>query len=145
MTQPSESGPLAVSHRRIDHRGSWATPTPVEFNNADSVPKTGHRVLGATDLMERPVKPAELAQARLFEGILQTEFARLNELADRKAGPLDWLKHPDSWVGQVPKDRMQVYARLDEVRHLLEALRDRFADARFSGERQTSKCDNTSE
>ena len=87
-----------------------------------------------THFVGRPRKPAEVAQARLFEGILQTEFARLNELANRKSGPLEWLKHPDSWAGQIPKDRMQLYARLDEVRHLLEALRDRFADAGFSGQ-----------
>ncbi len=136
MMQPSGTGPLALSHRRIGNRGSWALPSQVEFKNAGLLPETtnGHRMLGTADLMDLPVKPAELAQARLFDALLRAELVRLNEQASRRTVPLEWLKHPDSSGDQAPKDRIQVYARLEEVRHLIEALRNRFADARFDGE-----------
>ncbi len=71
-----------------------------------------------------PAKPAELAQARAFERILHAEFARLNELATRLSSGRAPLPDPDNG-GELA----QIRERLEEVRHLLRALRDRFGGA----------------
>jgi hypothetical protein len=66
-----------------------------------------------------PMEPAEVAQARLFEEILQAQFTRLNERATRMARPLDRR-------GEPPRDVMNAYAHLGEIERLREALRVRF-------------------
>jgi hypothetical protein len=123
MVQPADSSvPLALSRRPRSSRGRWAAPA--EYNDARVVPKTvnGHRTLGAASVLPRPVKPAELAQARVFEGLLQAESAELHELVHRMAGTVDL--QPDS---SAPAwDLMQIGARIDEIQRLLQALRGRF-------------------
>jgi len=63
-----------------------------------------------------------MAQARLFDEILQDEMAELLELAaaiEARAADRDEPRHS--------KELQRVSARICEVRRLLDALRDRFA------------------
>jgi hypothetical protein len=124
MVQPANSSvSLALSRRPRNSRGRWAAPA--EYNDARVVPKTvsGHRTLAAASVT-RPVKPAEVAQARVFEILLQAESAELHELAHRVTGAadqqLDTNSSAPSW------DLMQIRTRMDEVQRLLQALRGRF-------------------
>jgi hypothetical protein len=88
------------------------------------VPKavSDRRTIGAASVVPRPVNPAEVAQARVFEGLLQAESAELQELACRMAGAQqsDLNSSAPSW------DLMQIRARIEEVQRLLQALRGRF-------------------
>jgi hypothetical protein len=125
MVQPADSSvSLALSRRPRSSRGRWATP--VDHNDARVAPKTvsGHRTLAADTVLPRPVTPAEVAQARVFEGLLQAESAELHELAHRMAGAVD--QQPDSDSSAPPWDLMQIRARINEVQGLLQALRGRF-------------------
>ena len=65
-------------------------------------------------LPHNPTLPAEIAQARVFERLLQAEGAELRELAHRLAS--------DEQSG----DLTQLHARIDEVDGLLRALQGRF-------------------
>jgi hypothetical protein len=125
MAQPADSSvSLALSRRPRSSRGRWAAP--VDYTDARVVPKTvsGHRTMTAASAQPHPVKPAEAAQARVFEGLLQAESAELHELAHRMAGAVD--QQPDSDSSAPPWDLMQIRARIDEVQGLLQALRGRF-------------------
>lgn len=125
MAQPGNpSVSLALSRRPRSSRRRWAAPA--EYNDARVVPKTvsGHRTMTAASAQPRPVKPAEVAQARVFEGLLQAESAELHELARRMAGAVD--QQPDSDGSAQPWDLMQIRTRIDEVQGLLQALRGRF-------------------
>jgi hypothetical protein len=125
MVQPADSSvSLALTRRPRSSRGRWTAP--VDYNDARVLPKTvgGHRTLGATNVVPRPVKPAEVAQARVFEGLLQAEAAELHELLHRMAGAVD--QQPDTDSSVPAWDLMQIRARIDEVQCLLQALRGRF-------------------
>jgi hypothetical protein len=120
----NSSDSLALSRRPRNSRERWAAP--VEYTDSRVLPKavSGHRTLGTASVVPRPVKPAEVAQARVFEGLLQAECAELHELAHRMPGAVDQQRDNDSpsptW------DLMQIRARIDEVQRLLQALRGRF-------------------
>jgi hypothetical protein len=74
----------------------------------------------------RPPQPAEIAQARVFEHLLQAECAELQELAHRLAGD----KH------QSELDELsQIRTRIDEVHNLLQALHGRFPHSLPDGDR----------
>jgi hypothetical protein len=69
----------------------------------------------------RPRSAADMAQARLFDDILQDEMSELQELAaaiEARAADRDEPGHS--------KELQRVNARIYEVRRLLDALRDRF-------------------
>jgi hypothetical protein len=69
--------------------------------------------------------PAEVAQARVFEGLLQAESAELHELAHHiSVGGGD--QRPAHNSSAPSWDLLQIRARLDEVQNLLQALRGRF-------------------
>ncbi len=69
----------------------------------------------------RPTSAADMAQARLFDEILQGEIAELKELvAGIEARWSDPHEQP------CREELQQVYARIAEVRQLLDALRGRF-------------------
>ena len=125
MLQPANSSVSLASPRRPRNaRGAWAAPA--EYNDARVFPKTlnGRRSLAAASLISRSVTPAEVAQARVFESLLQAESAELHELAHRVAGAPD--NHLDA-DGSAPSwELMQLRARMDEVQRLLQALRWRF-------------------
>jgi hypothetical protein len=134
MAQPADSsGSLALSRRPRNSRGRWAAP--VQYNEARATPKTvgGHKTLGAASVLPRPVKPAEVAQARVFEGLLQAECVELHELAHRMAGGMD--QQPDKDSSPPSWDLMQIQARIDEVQRLLQALRGRFPHPLPDGDR----------
>jgi hypothetical protein len=125
MVQPADSSvSLALSRRPRSSRGRWVAPAV--YNDARIPPKavSGRRTRGATSVLPRPVQPAEVAQARVFEGLLQAECAELHELAHRLAGAVDQQPEKDS--STPPWDLLQIRARIDEVQHLLQALRGRF-------------------
>jgi hypothetical protein len=115
------SGSLALSRRPRDA--------------ARTLPRTviGSRAFSAASVLpRRPAQPAEIAQARLFEGLLKAECAELQELAQRVAGANQRPEPDDSrWSG----DLAQIRARVDEVHHLLRALQGRFPHTASDGDR----------
>jgi len=125
MVQPANSSvSLALSRRPRNSRARWAAAA--EYNDARVRAKTvsGHRTLTAASVIPRPVTPAEVAQARAFERLLQAESAELHKLAHRIPGAADRQLDNDS---SAPSwDLMQIRARMDEVQRLLQALRGRF-------------------
>jgi hypothetical protein len=69
-----------------------------------------------------PAQPAEIAQARVFERLLQAERAELQELVRA-------TETPDSRGADSTENLTQIRARLDEIHGLLHALRARFPHA----------------
>jgi hypothetical protein len=125
MVQPASSSvSLVVSRRPRNSRGRWAAPA--EYNDAQVLPKPANdrRTLAAAAVIPRPVTPAEVAQARVFEGLLQAESAELHELAHRMTVAGDWQLDDDS--STLPWDLRQMRGRIDEIQRLLQALRGRF-------------------
>lgn len=114
MVQVAESDPVAIRREQIRDAELW--------------PRSRRRVL-VTDPSARPVKPADAAQARNFKAILQAEFTRLNELANRRGGALELLRDADFGESQASREFLELNGCIDEVRDLLEALRDRFGIA----------------
>ena len=98
------------------------------------LPKTsnGSRAFSAASLSTRPAQPAEIAQARVFERLLLTECAELQELAQRMAGGKGRLPAPDD--SQPTGDLAQIRARIDEVHGLLRALQGRFPHSTPDGD-----------
>jgi hypothetical protein len=116
------SGPLALSRR--------------PRNKARTLPRTidGSRAFSAASgLPRRPAEPAEVAQARAFERLLQAECAELQELAHRLAGAKHQRAEPDD--SRQSGDLTQIRARIDEVRELLQALQERFPRSLPDGDR----------
>jgi len=104
-------------------------------NAARMLPRTanGSRGLSAASVLPRPPQPAEIAQARVFEGLLQAECVELQELARRMAGAKDQLTEPDD--SRPTGDLTQIRARIDEVHGLLQALHGRFPHSMSDGNR----------
>jgi len=124
MVQPANSSAsLAMSHTPRKAQARWAAP---DYNNARALPRTvnGSRTISAPGALPRPAMPAEIAQARVFESLLQAESAELCELAHRISGTPD-RQPPDSRSAS-PGDLLQIRARLAEVQDLLQALQGRF-------------------
>lgn len=130
MVDAAQSGPLALPHSHTGDKRSWAMP--FEYDNSNR-----HRMPGAADTPARLAHHAEIAQARLFEKILQAEFAHLNELAFSMAGPLERSNHPALDGREPSRALMQIHARIDEVHRLLAALRGRFPHGYSDSERHT--------
>jgi hypothetical protein len=134
MVKPAQPRPLALPQNRIGNNGSWASPVGYDNSRSSPVATNGRTLLGAVEMPAPPATSAEVAQARVFEAILQAEFARLNALAYAMAGPLDRLKHPDLGSCQPSRDLMLIHARIDEVQRLLAALQGRFPHTGSNGE-----------
>ena len=112
------SGSLALSRRPRD--------------SARTRPRTtiGSPAFSAASVLpRRPAQPAEIAQARVFERLLQAECAELQELAHRMAADKHQQPEPDS--GELT----QIRARIDEVDGLLRALKGRFPHSAPDGDR----------
>lgn len=108
MTKHAASGSLALSRRRR--------------NAARTLPRAiGSPALSATSGLRRPPQPAEIAQARVFERLLQAECVELQELAHRAAAD---KYQPDDVRSAA--ELTQIRARIDEVHGLLRALQGRF-------------------
>ena len=87
---------------------------------------------GASSVVpRRPAQPAEVAQARVFERLLQAECAELHELAHRMAGDKYLRPEPDKSSGELT----QILARIDEIDGLLRALQVRFPRSVPEGDR----------
>jgi hypothetical protein len=114
------SGSLAMSRRPRDL--------------ARTLPRTigGSPGFSATSVLpRRPAQPAEIAQARVFERLLQAECAELQELAHRMAGDKYLRPEPDKSSGELT----QILARIDEIDGLLRALQGRFPHSVPDGDR----------
>jgi hypothetical protein len=80
-----------------------------------------------TDAWARPAHPADAAQARMFDDILQGEIAELEELAasmERR-----WLRRCERGIddeNRPPEGLVRMRGRVSEARQLLDALRERF-------------------
>jgi hypothetical protein len=79
------------------------------------------------DAWARPAHPADVAQARAFDVILQGEIAELEQLAasmERK-----WLRRCERGIDnehRPPEGLVRMRGRVSEAQRLLDALRDRF-------------------
>jgi hypothetical protein len=79
------------------------------------------------DAWARPAHPADIAQARMFDTILQGEIAELEQLVasmERK-----WLRRCERGIddeNRPPESILRMRGRVTEAQHLLDALRDRF-------------------
>jgi hypothetical protein len=75
---------------------------------------------------ERPVQAADVAQARLFDEILQNEIAELEQIAE--AAERQWLQRRVRGVGEdsLPDALVRLGERVAEAHQLLNALRGRF-------------------
>jgi hypothetical protein len=80
-------------------------------------------------LPRRPAQPAEIAQARVFERLLQAECAELQELAYRMA------QQPEPDDSRPSRELTELRARIDEVHGLLRALQGRFPHSAPDGDR----------
>ena len=80
----------------------------------------------AADVSARPISAADVAQARLFDEILQGEIAELEEVA--QSAEARWLRRRQRDIGddRIPEALVRLRARIDEVHRLLNALRQRF-------------------
>ena len=87
----------------------------------------------ASVLPRRPAQPAEIAQARVFERLLQAECAELQELAHRMAGDKYQQHEPDD--SRPSGELTQIRDRIDEVDGLLRALQGRFPHSAPDGDR----------
>jgi hypothetical protein len=110
------SGSLALSRRPGDT--ARTRPRTIVGSAAFSAASVSPR---------RPAEPAEIAQARVFERLLQAECAELQELAHRMAG------EPDD--SRPSGELTQVRARIDEIDGLLRALQGRFPHSVPDGDR----------
>jgi hypothetical protein len=116
------SGPLALSRRPRD--AARTLPRTIDGSRAFSA---------ASGLPRRPAEPAEVAQARAFERLLQAECAELQELAHRMAGDKYQQLEPDDF--RASGELTQIRARIDEVHGLLRALQGRFPHSVPDGDR----------
>jgi hypothetical protein len=122
MTQFADSGPLALPRDDEPTRGP-AGPT-AQKRSPQEPRRAAVRSAGGGAAQSHDA--AEVAQARIFEGMLRSEISQLEQAAkfmlDRG------LRHrqrrtPDGW----PREELvQLRARIDEAHRLLETLRRRF-------------------
>jgi hypothetical protein len=79
------------------------------------------------DAWTRPAHPADVAQARMFDAIMQGEIAELQELvAVMENG---WLRRCESGIDggdRPPQSLVRMRGRVVEAQQLLDALRARF-------------------
>lgn len=104
---------------------------------ARTLPRTinGSRAFKPASVLPRPPQPAEIAQARVFEGLLQAECAELQELAHRMAGANAKDRLPEADDSRPSGELTQIRARIDEVHGLLQALQGRFPHSMLDGDR----------
>ena len=103
-----------------DTSGSLAlSPLPGDVGRPASTTLGSHRTLRTATVLD-PAQSAEIAQARVFEKLLQAERTELQELARTPAARTS-SGDPDS-----AESRAQIRARLDEIHRLLRALQGRF-------------------
>jgi len=75
----------------------------------------------------RPAHPADIAQARMFDAVLQGEMAELEELV--ASMEQRWLRRCERGIddeNRPPESIVRMRGRVSEAQRLLDALRDRF-------------------
>lgn len=91
---------------------------------------TDRRAVNKPSALSRPAQPAEIAQARVFEELLQTERAELQDLAHRITTAVG-----HSLDAENSADLGQTRARIEEIHCLLQALQGRFPHSQPGGDR----------
>jgi hypothetical protein len=79
------------------------------------------------DALARPAHPADVAQARTFDAIMQGEIAELEEVA--ASMEKRWLLRCERGIddeNRPPESLVRMRGRVWEAQHLLDALRARF-------------------
>ncbi len=118
--QAAESALWMDPHGKLPDCEQRVAPSQLRSQKTGKLARRGQRAASSN----YSVKPAELAQARIFKAVLQAEFARLTDLASRMGGPLDRFK--PSGGGHEHRELIHVDACIDEVCKLLEGLQNRF-------------------
>jgi hypothetical protein len=80
------------------------------------------------DAWARPAHPADVAQARMFDAILQGEIADLEQLA--ASMETKWLRRCERGIddeNRPPETLLRMRGRVSEAQQLLDVLRDRFS------------------
>jgi hypothetical protein len=80
------------------------------------------------DAWSRPAHPADVAQARMFDAILQGEIAELEELV--ASMEKRWLRRCERGIDEEnrpPENLVRMRGRVSEARRLLDALQARFS------------------
>jgi hypothetical protein len=79
------------------------------------------------DGWSRPAHPADIAQARMFDTVLQGEIAELEELV--ASMEQRWLRRCERGIDdqrRPPESILRMRGRVLEAQRLLDALQDRF-------------------
>lgn len=79
------------------------------------------------DAWARPANPADVAQARMFDAIMQGEIAELEQLV--ASMEKRWLRRCEQGIddeNRPPENLVRMRGRVSEAQQLLDALRDRF-------------------
>jgi hypothetical protein len=79
------------------------------------------------DGWSRPAHPADIAQARMFDTVLQGEIAELEELV--ASMEQRWLRRCERGIDderRPPESILRMRGRVSEAQRLLDALQDRF-------------------
>jgi hypothetical protein len=85
------------------------------------------RVRHRADAWARPAHPADVAQARMFDAIMQGEIAELEELV--ASTEKRWLRRSERGIDdgdRPPESLVRMRGRVLEAQQLLDALRARF-------------------
>jgi hypothetical protein len=130
----ADSGPQALPRGDVVHQlPAW----PLGHKNLHLSPKTtsAHRIRSVDDEVTEPLRAAEVAQARLFEGTLRAEIAHLEQRA--RSMTRRWMVQRQRRIGdgRPPEELVQLRAQIEEAYCLLETLRRRFLPAREWGRR----------
>lgn len=123
MTQPLKSATLEPSRQAIDRAAHDRVTIRMREHPSLTRSATGSRGFTAENGVRRQVNPADAAQARLFETILQVEIAQLQQLV----AVLNSGCGEDSFSDLRPPETLsELRARIEDVHRLLQRLRDRF-------------------
>lgn len=79
------------------------------------------------DAWARPAHPADIAQARMFDAVMQDEIAELEELV--ASMEKRWLRRCERGIDDAnrpPDNLVRMRGRVSEAQQLLDALRSRF-------------------
>ncbi len=127
MMQSSDSGPVVLPRDDAIGRAAFLFDADTEPMDAPGATRRA--------AVTHPRNKAEVAQARLFEGILRGEIARLEQRADSMA--YHWSVRRDKNDDRAPEDLVALRRRIGEARRLLETLQGRFLRPRRWGGRSS--------
>jgi hypothetical protein len=123
MTQPFKSATLAPSRPATDQPPHDHVTIRMRQHPSLLRSSAEHRMFAAGDGMDRQVNPADAAQARLFESILEVEVAQLQHLAAVLVSRCGKDSVDDD---SLPQTYCELTTRIQDVHRLLQRLRDRF-------------------